>query len=283
MGIQKDRQSHVSKVVDHRTLPKLPKDPYMMPNNGGVPLTKKNPWGKKEPSGVLNFNSGSRTKLSSAQSVLTRARREAKEIGQMSKLSKPTHLLSGRISQVRKAPAGMSKEYQIAAQPALKILSHRHVIPSNESGIRGPTLQEREARLKAAMSTGTRRYASGDVKETLVGSSDEDEGDDLFDEPKEKPSPLPRPMSNARLPPRANQSGPVSSSPPQPKQMSSSPASSAFSSRPRPSTTSPALNATSATASRNPGSSSGPPKPMMARKRKEVDVFNRGQKRPKLR
>jgi elongin-A len=283
MGLQKERQSHVSKVVDHRTLPKLPKDPYMMPNNGGVPLTKKNPWGKKEPSGVLNFNSGSRTKLTSAQSVLTRARREAKEIGQMSRLSKPTHQLSGRVGQVRKAPAGMSKEYQIAAQPALKILSHRHVQPSNGSGIRGPTLQEREARLKAAMSAGTKGYASGDVKETLVGSSDDDEGDDLFDELEEKPRPLPRPMSNARLQPRTSHSGPVSSSPPRPKQMPSSPAASSLNSRPRPVASSPVLNASSAAPSRATGSSSGPLKPMMARKRKEVDVFNRDQKRPKLR
>ncbi|KUJ18655.1 uncharacterized protein LY89DRAFT_549259, partial [Mollisia scopiformis] len=192
MGLQKARQSHVSKVVDLRTLPKVPKDPYMMANNGGVPL-KKNPWGKKEPSGFLNFSSGSRTKLTDAKSVLTRARREAKEIGQMSKLSRPTHQLSGKIGQVKKAPAGMSKEYQIAAQPALRILSHRHVQLKNESATRGPSLEEREARLKAAMSSVTRGYASNDVRETLVGSSDDDlndydeeDGDDLFDEPAEK-------------------------------------------------------------------------------------------------
>lgn len=284
MGLQKMRQSHVSKVVDLRTLPKVPKDPYMLANNGGVPL-KKNPWGKKEPSSVLNFNSGSRTKLTDAKSVLTRARREAKEIKSMSRLSKPTHQLSGKIGQVKRAPAGMSKEYQIAAQPALKILSHRHVQPNNGSGTRGPTLEEREARLKAAMSAGTKRYASGDVKETLVGSSDdesnEEEVDDLFDEPEGKSNPLPRPTTNARLPPRAIHSGPVSSSPPRPKQVSSSPATSAFNSKPRPAASSPPPSTTS-TSSKTMGSSSGPLKPMMARKRREVDIFNRGVKKPKL-
>lgn len=276
MASQKNKQSHVSKVVDARTLPKLPRDPYMLPNNGGVPL-KKNTWGKKEPSGVLNFNSGSRTKLTSAQNVLTRARREAREIGQMSKLSKPTHQLSGRIGQVKKAPAGMSKEYQIAAQPALKILSHRHVQPkANESGIKGPTLQEREARLTAAMSPGAKRYTSGDVKETLVGSSD-DEEDDLFGEPKV----VSRPVSNSRLPPRTH-SDPVSSPPPKSKQ-TSSPATSSFHARPRPAAPSPAQTAASASSSRPMASSSGPLKPMMQRKRKEVDVFNRGaSKKPKL-
>ncbi|KAF8848440.1 hypothetical protein BDZ45DRAFT_732929 [Acephala macrosclerotiorum] len=284
MGLQKMRQSHVSKVVDLRSLPKVPRDPYMLANNGGVPLNK-NKWGKKEgDSSALKWTSGSKTKLTDGKSVLTRARREAKEISAMSKLSRPTHQLTGRIGQIRKAPAGMSKEYQIASQPALKILSHRHVQPKNESGTRGPTLEEREARLRAAMSAGAKRYASGDVKENLVGSSDddfgdedEDDGDDLFDEPEEKPKskPAPRPMPTSRPIPRNH--GPVSSSPPRPKQASSPPSSSAPS-RPRPIASSPAP---SSAAPRRTSPGPGAPKPMMPRKRAPVDIFNRGAKKVK--
>ncbi|KAE8449394.1 hypothetical protein EG329_008295 [Mollisiaceae sp. DMI_Dod_QoI] len=300
MGLQKIRQSHVSKVVDLRTLPKVPRDPYMLPNNGGVPLNK-NKWGKKEGSGALTWTGGSKTKITDGKSVLIRARREAKEISAMSKLNRPTHQLSGRIGQVKRAPAGMSKEYQIASQPALKILSHKHVLPKNESGIRGPTLEEREARLRAAMFGGTKRYASGDVKETLVGSSDEDfddeeeeDGDDLFDEPEEKIKPISRPMAGSRLPPRKNHNGPVSSSPPRPKQASSPLSSSrpgrkpseligSAISRPRQQASSPALDATSTASSRTMSPGPGATKPTIARKRPEVDVFNRGAKKPKLR
>lgn len=261
----------------------------MLANNGGVPLNK-NKWGKKEgDSSALRWTSGSKTKLTDGKSVLTRARREAKEISAMSKLSRPTHQLTGRIGQVRKAPAGMSKEYQIASQPALKILSHRHVQPKNESGIRGPTLEEREARLRAAMSGGAKRYASGDVKETLVGSSDddfgdddEDEGDDLFDEPEDKPKfkPAPRPIATSKPIPRNH--GPVSSSsssPPRFKQASSPPSSSSASSRPRPMAASPPPASVSSSRTMSPGP--GPPKPMMAKKRAPVDIFNRGAKKVK--
>ncbi|KAH7400354.1 putative Elongin-A, partial [Cadophora sp. MPI-SDFR-AT-0126] len=201
MGLKAARETNVSKIVDLKMLPKLPKDPRMIANNGGVPIKK---GFKKETPSTLNWTSGSKTKMTDGKSVLVRARREAKEISQMGKLAKPTHRLSGPLGQVRKAPEGMVKEYKTAAQPAIKILSKRkpHPASSNFSGgITGPSLEEREKRLKAAMAggAGSKRDASNDVKHTYVGSSDDDlqdfieddeDLDDLFDEatkPKSRP------------------------------------------------------------------------------------------------
>ncbi|KAH6666006.1 putative Elongin-A, partial [Halenospora varia] len=184
MGIKKQKDSMVSKVVDLRNLPKVPRDPRMIANNGGVPLKGKSLFRQEKPSG-LNWTSGSKTKMTDGKSVLTRARREAKEIARMSKLSTPTHQLVGRKSQVLKAPAGMAGEYARAAQPAVRILAgkQRKSISSTYSGgISGPNLEERENRLRALTMSAT-------VKPTMVGSSDDeddfiddDEADDLFDE-----------------------------------------------------------------------------------------------------
>jgi elongin-A len=149
LGIQKHRATHVSKVVDMKTLPKLPRDPRMLANNGGVPLNKHKGF-KKEGASSLAWTAGSKTKLTDGRSVLTRARREAKEISQMSKLAKPTHQLSGRMGQVVRAPPAMVNEYRTANQPALKILSRKTNIV-RRSDIRGgidrPSLEAREARL----------------------------------------------------------------------------------------------------------------------------------------
>lgn len=86
LGIKKEKETHVSKVVDLRTLPKVPRDPRMLANNGGVPLGKSRGFGKETPS-TLTWNAGSKTKMTDGKSVLTRARREAKEISQRSKLT----------------------------------------------------------------------------------------------------------------------------------------------------------------------------------------------------
>lgn len=174
----------------------------MMANNGGVPLGRNRETGVYKPAAsALTWNSGSKTKLTDGKSVLTRARREAKEISQRGKLARPTAELHGSTGQIKRAPAGMVDEYRrdkLAAMPqAVKILSRKK---SNaigfDGGFGGPSLEEREKRLRAlTMSKGN---AAGAAEATLVGSSDEEEEgsdlDDLFDE---KPKPQSRPIGMA--------------------------------------------------------------------------------------
>ncbi|KAG9238688.1 putative Elongin-A, partial [Amylocarpus encephaloides] len=196
-GIKQHKETNVSKLVDPRTtkLPRLPRDPRMIVNNGGVPLKKGGGFVKETPNG-LNWTGGSKTKMSTPQGVLQKARREAKEISQMAKLSRPTHQLGalpGVFNQVKEAPAGLANHYRVAAQPAtrsVKILSRRPASIVSGS-IRGPSLEEREAKLRALTTSAQRGASSTSHSVTMVGSSededdflagDDDEVDDLFDE-----------------------------------------------------------------------------------------------------
>lgn len=197
LGLKKKREENVSQIVDLRKLPKVPKDPRMLANNGGVPLGKSRGSGGKITPSSLSWNAGSKTKMTDGRSVLVRARREAKEISQMSKLSKPSHSLAGRAGQVQRAPAGMAQEYKIAAQPkAIKFLHSKRASNLAKSGISGNSqarsdLEEREERLRRAMQpktstmVGSKRSADGDLKQTVVEFSDDDSDnaiEDLFGE-----------------------------------------------------------------------------------------------------
>jgi len=277
MGLNNHKATHVSKVVDLRSLPKLPKDPRMIANNGGVPLKGRNGFKKEAPSALL-FSAGSRTKITDGQSVLTKARREAKEISAMGKLARPTHQLSGRVGQVKRAPAAMATEYKIANQPSIKILSRgRRSLPVGQ--IEG--LEEREKRLRAMQSKpmGAKSESSA-AGETLIGSSDDEDGADLFDEEDDEDN--------------VQQYRATSSS----KPLSSSPASRSYSSRPHQTSSSPpgrpSVKAaempkfSSSSSSSTPGSSAvnpgpGASRPMMPKRRAPVDVFNRGNKKPRVR
>lgn len=171
MGIKKARDSNLSKVVDLGSLPKLPRDPRMILNNGGVPISRSGL--KKEPSNLMSFASGSKTKMKDGKSVLVRARREAKEIAQMGRLSRPTHQLS--IGRVAKAPAAMVKEYRTANKPVTRILSRRFTakIPGTEKS----TIEDRENRLRAL----TSNAKSNGKLPNYVDSDDESENDEIFD------------------------------------------------------------------------------------------------------
>jgi elongin-A len=266
MGLKKHKDGNVSQIVSirDRSLPKLPRDPRMIANNGGVPLKgkgKNGPTLSKAPPSSLNWTAGSKTKMANPQGVLARARREAAQIAQMGKLATPTHQLGQRKNQIRQAPAGMANEYRLAAQPALKILSgKRKSSGSYSGGVSGPSLEEREAKLRALTSHtgGTATYvgSSDDDDDDLLASSyndneeEEEEVDDLFDDKPERSS---RPY--------------VSSSPP-----------ARHSTPNKPHTTGSALSPPSGS-SRT--ASPAPLKPMMPRKRPPVDVFNRGAKKPK--
>lgn len=201
--------------------------------------------------------------MKDGKSVLTRARREAKEISARGKLATPLVGGTGK-KQIVKPPQGMVNEYRKAADPGLRIFSRRKKVGTFDQdggagvGVGGPGLEERERRLRAAM-------GGGIGTENLVGSSDEEsmnegdnEGDDLFDEPSRPARPGPAAASSSRpLPKDVARSRPPLSSPPNKASGSSPP--------PRSNRSSPA-----------PGA-----KPMMPRKRPPVDVFNRGAKKPR--
>jgi elongin-A len=310
--INNKKATNVSKIVELRKLPKLPRDPRMMANNGGVPLGRNRETGVlKLGASALTWTSGSKTKLTDGKSVMTRARREAKEISHRGKLAKPTAELHGSTRQIKKAPAGMVDEYRrdrLAAQPQVKILSRKksNAVDFNES-LGGPSLEEREKRLRAL--TMSRGNAFGAAEATLVGSSDddEDEGSDLDDLFDEKPNPQSRPMGTALLamssrPQAASSSSfqpstvrpqprhlpPAASSPvPTPKPKPSDMISSIISrprSKPSPRAPSPTRSSTPTTFSRSP-SPGGERKPIgMIKRRAPADIFNRApSKKPRAR
>ncbi|RKF60624.1 hypothetical protein OnM2_049028 [Erysiphe neolycopersici] len=171
MGIKKARDSNLSKVVDLGSLPKLPRDPRMTLNNGGVPISRSSV--KKERSNYLSFATGSKTKMKDGKSVLIRARREAKEISQMGKLSRPTHKLN--IGQVNQAPAAMVKEYRTASKIAPKILSHRASAKPPETEYK--VIKEREKRLRAL----TFNTKSNGCVPNFIDVEDESEGNETND------------------------------------------------------------------------------------------------------
>lgn len=292
-GIKKEQETKVSRIVDLRTLPKVPRDPRMLANNGGVPLGKKAGPAKLAP-GALMFNGGSKTKMRDGKSVLVRARREAREISAMGKLATPTAMLVGNKRQIVKAPAGMVNEYRKAADPGLRILSRKKsTVGQLTAGISGPTLEEREKRLRAAMGGNSKGNASSTGTENLVGSSDEesidedDETDDLFDDEPQRPSQAAR-LTQAYSSKPASRPLHNSSTTRPPKDMI----------KPRPASSSPqtlgAYDGHRPSSQSRPNLASSPPlrsntsspapgmKPMMPRKRAPVDVFNRGAKKPRV-
>ncbi|ESZ94644.1 putative Elongin-A [Sclerotinia borealis F-4128] len=282
-ALAQHKQNHLSKFVELRALPKIPREYGMRPNNGGVPLTKGRGLQKSAPNS-LTWSGGSRTKMTDGASVLTRARREAKEITQRSKLVTPTSMLSGRLGQVGRAPAGMAQEYKIANQPALKVLARHKTTSRLSGGTSGLSLEDREKKLRAAMVS--KKPDPSAPKETYVGSSDDEtygnDADDLFDEPEEARS-VPRatrppPPSRKIIKPVAPSSRLRSSSPPNKPISKPSGVISGIVNNSK-SSFSPASSRTSSA----PPSRAATPKPMMPARRRpaEVDVFNRGPKKPR--
>jgi elongin-A len=303
--LNKKKATNVSKIVDLRKLPKVPRDPRMMANNGGVPLGRNRETGViRRPASTLTWTSGSKTKLTDGKSVLTRARREAKELSQMAKLSRPTHQLTGGIGQVKQAPVGMVNEYRRDRLPAhapVKILSKKKSVPGQfEGSLGGLSLEEREKRLLALTKSKGQMY--GAVEATLV-SSEDDEGDDLDDLFDEKPTQSSRATSSiSSLSQHSSQTPTIRSQPHQ--QPTPSPSSSASPSRPAPSpkpsdlissivskpkprplqyTSTPLRPGTPTTFLPSPSPGHSEPKRMIIKKRPPPDIFNRAPKKPRAR
>ncbi|KAL1893760.1 hypothetical protein Sste5346_006263 [Sporothrix stenoceras] len=112
-GFSKAKEDNSTQLVNNRALTrKIP----------GV-MTKKRGPGADRSQAVLNFGSGSRTKMTSGQSVLRRARREAKEISKVSQLSsRLTENQAVARSQIRRAPAAMMHDHRVAHQPGTGII-----------------------------------------------------------------------------------------------------------------------------------------------------------------
>lgn len=306
MGLAKDKQNHVSRKVDPRTLPNLPRDPKMRPNNGGVPIGGRKRGFVKGPSSALSWAGGSKTKTNTASGVLSRARREAKEMTARNKLVQPTHQLGKQ--QVLKAPKGMVNEYRKAAEPPLRIHTPKRKLGTtsyDHNRVSGPSLEERERRLRAL--TQPKRDEPGTGHVTIVDSDSEGEDDgaeDLFDEsyledtsppPKRasyqvqetrhRPSPatarLPHSSSIEKLPAPPKPSDVISSLISNSRSQLQAEKPSAAPSHPHPSPPKSMASATAphhATASpmRTSSSASGQMRPMIAKRKAPVDIFNRG-------
>lgn len=103
----------------------------------GVVQRRRAPGGGNAGQSVLNFSSGSRTKMTTGQSVLRRARREAKEISRVSQLS--SRLANNQIlarSQIRRAPESMVNDYRVAHQPGSAIIRAPKKRPGSGSSVK---------------------------------------------------------------------------------------------------------------------------------------------------
>ena len=299
--LNKKKATNVSKIVELRKLPKVPRDPRMMANNGGVPIGRNKENGViKHSASSLSWTTGSKTKLTDGKSVMTKARREAKEISQRARLARPTHQLHGRAGQIKQAPAGMVNEYRRDRLPAhapIKILSKKRSVPGQFEGrmsMERPSLEERENRLRAlTMSTGR---AFGAAEATLVSSEDEVEDDleDLFDEKLERTTQASSTVSSRSSPSHFSFSGTIGSHHRQaadssplssvsslgaaPRHRSSNVIPSMFS-KPKPRTlqnpSSPMRSTTPTAFSRSPSPSYGEGNRMTIKKRPPPDIFNR--------
>ncbi|OAA60995.1 RNA polymerase 2 transcription factor siii subunit [Niveomyces insectorum RCEF 264] len=112
-GFDKAKEDHATQFVNNRALLRK------MPGMGSSSGARRRAAGAAGGSPVLRFGGGSRTKMTTGQSVLKRARREAREIGKMNALSTPTSQLRVAQNQIRSAPAAMVHDHRVAHQTSL--------------------------------------------------------------------------------------------------------------------------------------------------------------------
>ncbi|MCJ1368509.1 hypothetical protein MMC16_007653 [Acarospora aff. strigata] len=165
-GIKTERAKHTSRVVDARTVPKLPRMGGMRAEGG---RSRQSTGGTA--SSALTFGSGSRTRPVTGKAVLEKARREAREMSLFSArktlLATPTHKLNDKATQVRNAPQGLLAQHKKPVAPAYT--NHTPKAPpivaprkssSSTAAAASTTAVERERRLKA-FTTGTKRDNTG--------------------------------------------------------------------------------------------------------------------------
>lgn len=177
-GLKSERAKHTSRVVDPRTVPRLPRMGGMRVEGGRSRITSGT-------SSALTFGSSSKTKTLTGKGVLDKARKEAREMSLFSArktvLATPTHKLNDKASQIRNAPQGLLDEHKRPAalsygNPAPKaptIFAPRRSSATGKSpstGAAGMTDAERERRLRA-LTTGTKRDSAGTVLPSTSSSS----------------------------------------------------------------------------------------------------------------
>ena len=167
-GLKSERAKHTSRVVDPRTVPRLPRMGGMRIEGGRSRVTS-------SPSSALASGPGSRNKPITGKGVLEKARREAREMSLFSArktlLATPTHKLNDNASQIRNAPQGLLDEHKRPAAPTY--INHVPKAPIIFAPRRKPAAAqspdasavsianaERERRLKA-FTTGAKRDNAG--------------------------------------------------------------------------------------------------------------------------
>ncbi|KAH8585088.1 RNA polymerase II transcription factor SIII subunit A-domain-containing protein [Bisporella sp. PMI_857] len=197
-GIKNQKATKVSKVLDLKQLPKLKKESRMVGRDGILTAQKsESGWGRTKDSSSLTWGLGSKTKTTTGKGVMDKARREAKEMSHIKRLSRPVNKFSQQLGKVQFAPPGLVDEYRRAARPTeqvgpVRILSKIRTNIVGKLPAAGPSLEDREARLRAL----TMRKTVPAPGQTVVCSSDEEESDedDLFDE---QPIPAPLPTTGS--------------------------------------------------------------------------------------
>ncbi|MCJ1393995.1 hypothetical protein MMC18_006872 [Xylographa bjoerkii] len=162
-GIKNEKAKHTSKIVDPRTVPKLPRMGGMRVERG---RSKADPSSSGNLS-TLRFTSGSKTKVLTGSGVMAKVRREGKEMSLFSSrnshLTTPTHKLSTKATQIHNAPRGLVDDHRrpaapLAMDPSSKSTTifapRRRNITGEASSPNGMTFEEREKRLRAL--TGSR-------------------------------------------------------------------------------------------------------------------------------
>ena len=164
-GIKNERAKHTSKVVDPKTVPRLPRMGGMRVEGGGRP--KGNGLTVPANTSHLTFASGSRTKTLTGRGVIDKARREARELSlfsaRKSLLATPTHKLSNKATQIRSVPQGLVDEHRRVPIPnytessprITMIIAPRKRVAANEATPSGRiTFEDREKRLRAITNPG---------------------------------------------------------------------------------------------------------------------------------
>ncbi|MCJ1383281.1 hypothetical protein MMC17_006394 [Xylographa soralifera] len=157
-GIKNEKAKHTSKIVDPRTVPKLPRMGGMRVEGG---RSKSGPSSSNNLSS-LRFTSGSKTKVLTGSGVIAKVRREGKEMSLFSSknshLTTPTHKLSDKATQIRQVPQGLVEDHRrpvapLPTKPSSKpttIFAPRRRNTGGEiSSPLGLTFEEREKRLRA--------------------------------------------------------------------------------------------------------------------------------------
>jgi elongin-A len=200
--IYQEQKGNLSKKMESRFLPKPPKDPYMLANNGGVPISVRNksgiPGRTTHRSRPISYIGPAATGVKRRVNIVEKAKREAAMLcaaRQQGRGNVPTFR-----TQIKKAPASMVNEYQRAASEEKK---RRPSISPDSASLppRNSDIEQREARLRAIKASGAKATpkepylappqildfpASKESAATTIIDDGDDEIDRLFGEYRER-------------------------------------------------------------------------------------------------